>query len=799
MTPPKLAQALDDFNANDLGVVLSAAGVADVPKLKHEKVRIWIKLVGDPARIQRALAGLAPESRRALELLQGVGGELRTERFRSILVRAGVVSPKEPDAYGYTYNRQPAQRATKKEPSRPPFQQVLVSLLQAGLIWTHTLHDNQPGNAKIGFDGGRFVYIPDEVAPSLPPPPVKENPLPRLAQTLEGSARTFQRDLYLLWSAAREAPLQLTNAGLLRVSDLKRVAGQLLVAETIAKGAKEDDYRRVLFLRQLATALEALRHNAAANRLDAHPAPPFIAATPAERVRLSFQRWRDGAWWNELWATAPQAYTNETPVTSTSPKIANARRAVLNTLALLARRAEQKEQSPAPWVALDDINDYLRDRNDEFLVDRTFAEQRGGSYGYRSRYYSTGFYSPYEYNSLGWAWATYRIDEEAGWKGVERVFMQTVLSEGLYWLGLVDLGYARPVTAVAQGGAAPGEVVAVRLTDMGRWLLLDGLPPEIPEESGRVVVQPNFRIFAFDPISDAVLARLDSFANRQNAERAIEYELSRETLYHAQLAGQNAENIQAWLEQVTGAPLPQNVARSLAEWQAAFERITVRSRVGWLEAATPELIDALLHDRRWSQAIVKRATSTGLIVRADRIDEMEQALLAAGELPGRNSDPDTARRASIRVDESGQIAFVHATPSLYVYGYLRPFCEQSEAGWQITPRSVAQASAAGLDAASILAHLEAMAVGGVPPALQARIKAWSRHYGAATVQTLTLVRFRDQDALDELRSDAALARYLKPFKPEARLGLAVVAPEDVVALSALLSERGVDVRTAERG
>jgi hypothetical protein len=162
-----------------------------------------------------------------------------------------------------------------------------------------------------------------------------------------------------------------------------------------------------------------------------------------------------------------------------------------------------------------------------------------------------------------------------------------------------------------------------------------------------VVVQPNFRIFAFDPISDTVLARLDSFAIRRNAERAIEYELSRETLYRAQLAGQTAEQVQHWLEQATGAALPQNVARSLAEWQAAFERITVRSRVGWLEAAAPELVDVLLHDARWNKAIVKRATPTGLIVRADRIDELEQVLVAAGELPTRHKDPDADSRASI--------------------------------------------------------------------------------------------------------------------------------------------------------
>ncbi len=788
MTPPPLAKALDDFNANDLGTVLAAAGVSDVPKLKQDKIRLWLRLVGDRDRIQRALAGLTPAERRALELLQGVGGEVRTERFRSMLVRAGLVAAKEESPYGYGYNRP----AVPQGPKLPPFSQILVGLFRSGLIWTHSLFDGQPGNAKIGFEGGRYIYILPEVAQHLPPPPVNEHPLPPVAQTLEGSARTCQRDLYLLWSVAREAPLQLTNSGLLRVSDLKRVASQLLVSETIAKGAKEDDHRRILFLRQLATALETLRFDPAANHLQAQPAPAFISQAPPERVRLSFQSWRDGLWWNELWATYdPQiGYASATLTGSAAPQVARARQTVLETLALLARRAEEKQKTSAPWVAVDDISSYLRDRNDEFLVDRSMAEQRGG-YNPRYRYYNTVAYSPYEYNTLNWAWPAYRSDEEAGWRGVERTFIQAVLSEGLYWLGLVDLAYAEPVTP--QGGAAPAGAMAARLTDMGRWLLLGGPAPAIPEESGRVVVQPNFRIFAFDPISDAVLARLDTFASRQNAERAIEYELTRETLYRAQLAGQSAPQIQAWLEQVTGAPLPQNVARSLAEWQAAFERITVRNRVGWVEAASPDLVDALLGDSRWQEAIIKRATPTGLIVRADRIDDMEQALLAAGELPARNSDPESARRASITVDEEGRITFAHALPSLYVYGYLRPFCEQGEDGWRITPRSVAQASAAGLDAAVILAHLQAMAVGGTPPALQSRIKAWSRHYGSAAVRTLTLVQFRDQEALDELLGDPLLARYLKPFKPEARLGLAVVAPQDVATASALLVERGVDV------
>jgi hypothetical protein len=168
-------------------------------------------------------------------------------------------------------------------------------------------------------------------------------------------------------------------------------------------------------------------------------------------------------------------------------------------------------------------------------------------------------------------------------------------------------------------------------------------------------------------------------------------------------------------------------------------------------------------------------------------------LLAAGELPARTTRPDDARRASITIDANGNIRFVHAVPSLYVYGYLHPLADQAESDWQVTSASVRRARDAGLDAAAIIASLDMLALGGVPPALEIRIKAWSKHYGDARVQTVTLVHFRNQDALNELCGDPVLARYLKPFKPEARLGLATVRPGDLAALQALLAERGVDL------
>jgi hypothetical protein len=590
-----------------------------------------------------------------------------------------------------------------------------------------------------------------------------------------------QRDLYLLWSAAREAPLTLLNSGLLRLSDLKRVSGQLLVPETIGKGAKESDFRRVLFLRQLGAALDLLAYSG--DVMTPRPDPPFLKQPATERVRLTYQRWLTGNWWNELWRTYVQGQTSASgsPAEPAPPRIGDARQKVVDHLARLTR------PNPQDWIAVDDLADGLNDRDDEFLLGWESIKDESRSYSYRS------YGSRYQYNPLGWAWYIHSTGADTGWNRVERVFIEAVLTEGLYWLGLLDLGYASDVQAAARGGAAPSKPLAVRLTDMGRWLLLNQPPPAIPEETGRVVVQPNFHIFAFDPISDAVLARLDTFAVRQNAERAIEYVVSRESVYRAQLAGQTTGGIQGWLEQVTGATLPQNVGRSLVEWQADFERIVIRGRVGWIET-TPEQADALLENPTLRPAIVKRISPTGLLVRASRMDAVEQALLAAGELPVRSADPVDAHRDSITLTGDGRIAFAHQSPSIYAYGRLQGIGEQTDEEWRVTRASVSRARQAGMDPSAIIAALEAMAVGGVPAALQQQIKAWASYYGAATVQTVILVQFKSQETLEELLADPALARVLKPWPPHAKLGMARVAPEDVDAVQALLVERGVEVR-----
>jgi hypothetical protein len=78
--------------------------------------------------------------------------------------------------------------------------------------------------------------------------------------------------------------------------------------------------------------------------------------------------------------------------------------------------------------------------------------------------------------------------------------------------------------------------------------------------------------------------------------------------------------------------------------------------------------------------------------------------------------------------------------------------------------------------------------------LQQQIKAWASYYGAATVETVTVVQFKSRETLEELLADPALARVLKPWPPQAKPGIARVAPQDVAVVRGLLAERGVEVR-----
>ena len=91
MTAPPLREAFDAYKTETLSIVLAQAGVSAIPKTKEDKVSLWILVMPDRKRIERSLSQLTPRCRKALELLQAAGGELRTSRFESLVTRAGLL------------------------------------------------------------------------------------------------------------------------------------------------------------------------------------------------------------------------------------------------------------------------------------------------------------------------------------------------------------------------------------------------------------------------------------------------------------------------------------------------------------------------------------------------------------------------------------------------------------------------------------------------------------------------------------------------------------------------------------
>ncbi|MGB5061969.1 MAG: hypothetical protein WBO48_24960, partial [Candidatus Promineifilaceae bacterium] len=73
--------------------------------------------------------------------------------------------------------------------------------------------------------------------------------------------------------------------------------------------------------------------------------------------------------------------------------------------------------------------------------------------------------------------------------------------------------------------------------------------------------------------------------------------------------------------------------------------------------------------------------------------------------------------------------------------------------------------------------------------------AWSGYYGRATVATVTLFEFRDQETLAELRALPELNDMLQPFAAGNR-ALAAVDGEQVTAVQAILARLGVEFKSA---
>jgi len=386
------------------------------------------------------------------------------------------------------------------------------------------------------------------------------------------------------------------------------------------------------------------------------------------------------------------------------------------------------------------------------------------------------------HNNLRWGNSKNRESPDTILQRLDEQAITIVLQE-LQDMGIVNLGYS---------GEAKSAPIAMQLSEVGYACFKNEQAPEETTE-GQVVLQPDFQILAMGPIPLRSLANLERVAVREKFnESVLTYRLTRDQAYQAFQHGETAASIRLFLEDVTHQPMPQNVARTLEEWSAQYERVVVRREVAILQLDDTTLLEKLLNDALLKRYLHRLDDCTAW-AHFKHMPQIEKQLAALELLPAHSHEPESDLPRSLQWREN-RLQSRHPLPSLYVAGAIRRIAEAVDAEWQLTPATTKAAVAAGMTIPDIIALLEQMTGEELPLEWEKQLKAWGNHYGEAQVARVTLLRLGETAITELRRADRELSRWLRPLPHTT--GLVVVEEKHWDSAKSKLAEWGIAVGEA---
>lgn len=779
---------LDSYNLNTLiEIGMEANLLPRAGKRPNKSATIDVLKAGlfTEARVKRAWNALSEREQAVLNRLLWHRDGIATRLFERECVRARLaLAAPEADAGTARYNPNVPYADAHEYiglPTRPDssiFPDIIARLTRFGFVFSRLpaeMQNSSQNNYRLQFHPAETLFVPDAVRRHLPAPkPVADDTQPWTpSRVAGGNAAFFLRELYIYWDYVRRTDVPLLQSGLVGKRSLKAINQALMEPDPrLEQASTENDTRKLLFLRLLLQALGLVKSTA--GKLvasgDAQSALPDLWTQELPTQTLTVLK---------AWMGLARDPTIDSEVLRLGPNLQAGRDALLTAL---------KGRQPEVWFEPDELVETLRGRSVNFL----FSERSQ----FESRRFNSNYYSTYWGGSYFGSVSALLKQLDAA----ERKFVRNTLDSLPLTLGLVEVGYDE---------RDPQTWYAVRLTSLGQAVLshLDGragkvasIPadalPQLPtSDQGRVVIQPNFQILALGPVKLATLARLDVFADRRKTDvGATEYHLSRESVYRAQQAGMSVAEIVSFLTEATGADLPQNVQRSLDEWAAHHERITFRSGATLLQAADEAALQTLLADHDFGPHLARPLAPDVALVKPRHRQRLVDSLLQHGVLPAISDDQPSSADHSVVIDEHGDIRPVHAVPSLHLSGRLARFADRAEdGGWALTPASIRRAAGDRQKVLDLIRELDKLQRGALPPSVVEMVKRYGAYYGDSAVETLTLLEFRDLQALDELLRDPALKKLLTRF-PAGDRALAVVDPKKLPEVEHRLAVLGVAVK-----
>jgi hypothetical protein len=273
----------------------------------------------------------------------------------------------------------------------------------------------------------------------------------------------------------------------------------------------------------------------------------------------------------------------------------------------------------------------------------------------------------------------------------------------------------------------------------------------------------------------------------------VEYELTRDSIYRAESAGMDINQILTFLESVSTVDIPQNVRRTLEEWGGQLERITIRQRAPLLHVADAALLDQLYANPKMAPLLGRRLAPTAALVASANLESLRQQLIASGQLPALTEGPEdpSATGPHLSVNADGEIAFHRHLPSIFDLSLLRPFTEDKHGVLRLTPGSLRRAARAGQSADTILTTLKQL--GGEPANadVAAFVRRWAKDWGRGALFQTAILQVDNPNTRADLLADPALKPYLQAI-PDAPT-LALVRPKGIDKVRALLDERGMSL------
>ena len=234
------------------------------------------------------------------------------------------------------------------------------------------------------------------------------------------------------------------------------------------------------------------------------------------------------------------------------------------------------------------------------------------------------------------------------------------------------------------------------------------------------------------------------------AEQVVEFKLTRPAIYAAQQAGWTPAAILDLLRRAAGAPLAQNVERSILDWAAAHDRVVIRRDAALLVADGGALLDELAADPRAAALLGERVLPTVALLRPGTagpdgaMAALDNVLLAAGRLPARTDITRDAPAPLFTFDAAGRVTWTGPLPDLRLLGLLATVARPGPDGAPALDERTVRASAAARrwgppDVTALLDALAAWHAGPLPGPVTRNIKVWAGFQGRATLRTAVVL------------------------------------------------------------